>query len=265
MILVKLLGGAKKAVGRDQLEIDAKAMSVIDILDVLRSRAEAPQLLKRENLIIAINGADSKAFGESPIVNDGDVLTIVTVVHGGAPQETAPTQIIEKINGKFVLVAEIKKVTGKDPAEFLRKLRAQTDADVQIVNSDSVYSLGHILGVVTIAVEAQEQGCAIASSLEVEILVRLAATNQISIAIQRCGVQYGNPACIIALNESKDVISKFCEKVSEQFELDSSLYKQNKSKARRILRSMGLTKAISAIQHKNIEPFLIERAAITIK
>jgi len=262
MIGVKLLGGAKKALGVNSFDIEADTLTVPKLLDLLRSKATDPRLLRRENLIIAINGADSAALGDSVIVKSGDEVTVVTVVHGGA-QENASQYIIRKIDGAFVLVVCVSELPSTNTTELLHKLRSETSAMVQAVNSDSVYSIGHIFGVVTIALEAERQATSIATKLETEILVRLAATNQISQAIERAGLRPGCGACIIALSERKEVIREFVERISTQFKLDQCPI-PSASKGRKILKSMGL-KPGRAIAGKDIESFLIERAAITLK
>lgn len=83
MITLKLLGGAKKAVGRPSVDLERKSASVPEILDFLNGVAVEPRLLQRTNLIVAINGVDSLSLGDSAQAVDGDVVTIVPVVHGG--------------------------------------------------------------------------------------------------------------------------------------------------------------------------------------
>lgn len=84
MITIRLLGGAKKAVGRPSVELDRQQSAVSDVLSYLQSVSVESRLLAPENLIVAINGVDSAALqGPSTLVRDGDSVTVVTVVHGG--------------------------------------------------------------------------------------------------------------------------------------------------------------------------------------
>lgn len=84
MIKIRLLGGAKKAVGSPFLELDRAQASVSDVLAYLQNMAKEPRLLEPGNLIIAVNGVDSQAIsGRQTKVKDGDTVTVVTVVHGG--------------------------------------------------------------------------------------------------------------------------------------------------------------------------------------
>lgn len=84
MIKIRLLGGAKKAVGSPSLEFDRSVATVSDILSFLQDASKEPKLLQPGNLIIAVNGVDSQAIaGRDTPVKDGDTVTVVTVVHGG--------------------------------------------------------------------------------------------------------------------------------------------------------------------------------------
>lgn len=84
MIAIRLLGGAKKAVGRPLVELDRDAATVSEILAFLQGISSEPRLLQPGNLIVAVNGVDSAAVaGSETIAKGGDEVTVVTVVHGG--------------------------------------------------------------------------------------------------------------------------------------------------------------------------------------
>ena len=84
MITIKLLGGAKKAVGKSYLILDKPFASITEILKFLEQNAIEPKILDPHNILIAINGADSAMLGgNDTIIKTGDTVTIVTVVHGG--------------------------------------------------------------------------------------------------------------------------------------------------------------------------------------
>ena len=84
MIAIRLLGGAKKAVGRSQVELDRDSATVSEILNFLQSISSESRLLQPGNLIVAVNDVDSAAVaGANTVAKDGDEVTVVTVVHGG--------------------------------------------------------------------------------------------------------------------------------------------------------------------------------------
>jgi molybdopterin synthase sulfur carrier subunit len=84
LILIKLLGGAKKAIGSPSIVFDKPIASVSEIFSFLLKNAVEPNLLKPSNILIAINGVESSTLsGNNTIVKTGDTITVVTVVHGG--------------------------------------------------------------------------------------------------------------------------------------------------------------------------------------
>lgn len=84
MITIKLLGGAKKAVGKSCIIFDKPFASISEILTFLKENSVEPKILDPNNILITINGADSSLLsGNDTLVKTGDMVTIVTVVHGG--------------------------------------------------------------------------------------------------------------------------------------------------------------------------------------
>ena len=81
----------------------------------MQNAASDVHLLNPSNLIIAVNGTDSAALkGPSTEVKNGDVVTVVTVVHGGS----------YVLNGQIhVSITAAKKFDIADINEFLNKLR----------------------------------------------------------------------------------------------------------------------------------------------
>jgi molybdopterin converting factor small subunit len=84
MVVVRLLGGARKAIGRDYVTFEAEQTSVSELVSFLQNVSAEPRLIQRDNLLIAINGIESSALqGTDTIIKNNDSVTIVTVVHGG--------------------------------------------------------------------------------------------------------------------------------------------------------------------------------------
>ena len=84
MISVKLLGGARRAVGKDSLEIEKHDIKLHDIVEILRSMSSNSNIFDSSNLLIVVNGVESSMLGGLDAkVKDGDIISIVPVVHGG--------------------------------------------------------------------------------------------------------------------------------------------------------------------------------------
>mgnify|MGYP003575595345 FL=1 len=84
MITLKLLGGVKFAIGKNSLVIDKSHSTVKEIIEELKNEAIEPKLLNEKNLMVSVNGIDSSVTGgKETVIKTGDVITIVTIIHGG--------------------------------------------------------------------------------------------------------------------------------------------------------------------------------------
>ncbi len=84
MITINLLGGAKKIVGSSTIVFDKSIASISEILVFLQQHAIDSKILDEKNILIAVNGIESSALsGNNTVAKTGDVITIVSVVHGG--------------------------------------------------------------------------------------------------------------------------------------------------------------------------------------
>ena len=84
MITLKLLGGVKFAMGKNSMVIDKSQATVKEIIDELKNESRHTKILNEQNLIITVNGVDSSITGgKETVIKSGDILTIVTIIHGG--------------------------------------------------------------------------------------------------------------------------------------------------------------------------------------
>ncbi len=84
LITINLLGGAKKIVGAPSIVFYRSIASISEILAFLQENAVEPKILDSNNILIAVNGIESSALsGNDTVAKTGDVITIVSVVHGG--------------------------------------------------------------------------------------------------------------------------------------------------------------------------------------
>ena len=84
LITINILGGAKKIVGTSSLLFNRSNASISEILAFLQENAAESKILNVNNILIAINRIESSALsGNDTIAKTGDVITIVSAVHGG--------------------------------------------------------------------------------------------------------------------------------------------------------------------------------------
>ena len=84
MIEINLLGGIKKLVGHSKLKINEESSSVMGIISYLENNYYSNNTINKNDIIIAINGIESSLLGgHNAKISSGDVVTILSVVHGG--------------------------------------------------------------------------------------------------------------------------------------------------------------------------------------
>jgi molybdopterin synthase sulfur carrier subunit len=84
LITLKLLGGVKFAMGKTSMVINKSQATVKEIIEELKNESRHTKILNEQNLIITVNGVDSSITGgKETVIKSGDILTIVTIIHGG--------------------------------------------------------------------------------------------------------------------------------------------------------------------------------------
>lgn len=79
-----LLGGIRKLIGTHQITINSNELSVDKLLSYLDKNYRLQNKIKKNELMVAVNGVESSLLGGGKAkVTSGDVVTILTVVHGG--------------------------------------------------------------------------------------------------------------------------------------------------------------------------------------
>lgn len=84
MITVDLRGGIRKSIGFPQLSLEEDGISIDDMIDYIENKYGLSGEIKKNDIMVAINGVDSSILGGGQAkITSGDVVTILTVVHGG--------------------------------------------------------------------------------------------------------------------------------------------------------------------------------------
>ncbi len=85
MILIRLLGNCKKATGYSFLEYEKYPASINEILSFLNKSASGQNdVFRHGNILVVVNGIDSSLLDlNGSLVQDGDIVTVVPIVHGG--------------------------------------------------------------------------------------------------------------------------------------------------------------------------------------
>lgn len=214
MITVKLLGGAKRSFSSDKISIEKNSMTVSDLLVFLKdSVSQNMPAFDAKNILVAVNGVDSSALqGTETSLKDGDVVSIIPVVHGGGKMS-----INFRISNYNVGLARLKK-TSTDPIKLLEDLRMRfPGVIIQGIRSQYVLNASHAKRVIEISLAASKSNTLLSNKLETDILMRFACTRQISEAINKIGLRENNASVLIMIGK-KPLIKKLLAEISHMTE-----------------------------------------------
>ena len=185
MIIIKLVGGAKKSFNSDQLQIEKFDISVNELLQLLLKIKPVNTNFDVENILIAINGSDSSAMnGKDTIVHDGDVVSIIPVIHGGSSKK-----LLFEIEKKHIQVIEISGQKTID-VKFIDTLRIKyPKIKFQAVSSKFILNFSHLKKILSLSINADKNNILLSNKIETDILMRFAVTLQISDAISSVGIK----------------------------------------------------------------------------
>jgi tRNA threonylcarbamoyladenosine modification (KEOPS) complex Cgi121 subunit len=103
---------------------------------------------------------------------------------------------------------------------------------------------------------------------EIDLLLRLSLTNQISLAINRTGLKRDNPAVIIAYSTDKKKVINVRNKIVKMVpHTDNSVLKIIKESRDHILELININKQthIMAGDYRFLTAYLIEQSALVMK
>ena len=202
MITIKLLGGAKKSFSTDKLEINNDPISIYKLIEILQELIpkNMPQL-DIKNMLVAVNGVDSSTMENlETVVKDGDVISIIPIIHGGNMKRMQ----LDVFKTRIELIGI--KNNSNDPIAFLEDLRQKhADLIIQSIHSTYVLNLEHAKKIITISIAAQKTNSMLSNKLETDILMRFACTRQISEAIHKVGMKRQENFILIAIGKKQSL------------------------------------------------------------
>lgn len=257
MILIKLVGGAKKSFFTDKLKIDKSDMSIKELLDLLLELkpADAPNL-DVENMLIAVNGVDSSALeGRMTKIKNDDIVSIIPIIHGGSPK-----RLVFNISNKLIQAIEIQGQNQID-VTYLDALRKKFPGiKLQAISSNFILNNYHLKKIISLSVFSDRNDVLLSNKFEMDILMRFAVSSQISSAINTVGLKPKQNFVLIALGNKKilDILYKELSFMSvEIFSKDNTSFLKKHFKIS--------DKQLNTVLSKNpLEDILIEKAAILL-
>jgi len=255
MIVVKFLVGAKKSFNSEQLKIDESDVPIRDLLELLlKLKPRDTSDLDFENILIAVNGSDSSAMeGKSTIVRNGDVVSIIPVIHGGSSKK-----LCFEIEKKQICIFEIsgKKNAGATFIDNLRKTYPKIK--FQAVSANFILGASHLKKILSLSINAEKNNALLSNKIETDILMRFALTLQISNAINSAGIKPSVNFILITIGNKI-----FPDSLNHEISLISSdLLSKNNSVF--IKKHFDISKKhIDSVYSKTpLEDILVEKASI---
>lgn len=257
MFTVKFIGGAKKSFPTEQLDIAKSDISVQELLNLLLELkpSDSPDL-DIDNVLIAVNGADSSAMGgRSAIIKNNDLVSIIPLIHGGASKRLTFTYARKQIQ-----VTEIKGQPSTD-VHLIDHLRSKYPKILfQAVSSNLILNKYHLQKILSLSFESQKNNILLSNKLETDILMRFALTTQISSAIKNAGIKPKTNFVMIAIGNKRtlDLLYK------DLLPLCTTLFSKNHESY--LKKHFKITKKhLDSVYSKNpLEDILVEKAAVLL-
>lgn len=255
MFTVKFVGGAKKSFPIESLKINQSNISIQELITLLLELkpVDTPKL-DTDNVLIAINGADSSAMdGKSTKIKDNDLVSIIPVIHGGSQKK-----IIFQFSKKTIQSIEIKGEKSIN-VKFIDDLRKKyPKLLLQAVSSNFVFDTYHLKKIISLSIESKNNNVLLSNKLETDILMRFAITTQISEAIKNVGLKPKTNFILIAIGNKKTLNSLYLELMPISINMFSKNNETYLKKYFKITR-----KHTDSINSKNpLSDALIEKAAV---
>ena len=259
MITVKLLGGAKKSLSADKLEIEKDGSTVAELIEFLQqSIPKNMPSLDVKNMLVAINGVDSSALqGFATKLKNGDVVSIIPVIHGGSTGRISLCVFKRRVE-----LMNIKNNLSY-PTNFLEGLRQKyPDLIIQGINSRYVLNMDHAKKIIAISLAAKKADTMLSNKLETDILMRFACTRQISDAIRKAGLQQKQDFVLVAIGKKSSLDKLFAElnrflKLHLLSNTNSAFLKKEFSISKKQIHAV--------ISSSPLEDLLAERAAVLFR
>jgi len=255
---VKLLGGAKKSFSIDKIVLEKNASTINELINHLMQIKPKDTLeFDTKNLLIAVNGVDSSALqGYDTKLSDNDEISIIPIIHGGSSRRIQFS--VAQSNVEIFDILFDKKFQ----RDFLDELRNKhKHLMIQAINPQFLLSVQHAKKILEISLHAKKTNTMLSKKIETDILLRFAATTQISEAIKTTGRKMNVDFLIIAMGKKSSLSMVYSE--LKPFLNPKPLSRNNQPFLK---RQFNVSKnQLSVVQsNDSFEDIIVEKAAVLI-
>ncbi|HKR57952.1 MAG TPA: KEOPS complex subunit Cgi121, partial [Candidatus Nitrosopolaris sp.] len=163
-----------------------------------------------------------------------------------------PQYRTHKLGDNFVMVIGVSKFDVAKEWELVKELHAASNGavSIQAVRADAVFGIDHILEVLKISLEAEKRNIKLVSRTEMDLLLRVSCTNQLSKALIDAGLTNRTPGCFILFSRDRTMLMKVAEHICGlDVKVDNSALKPTKRKQELICKYLGVR------LNKNLSPY----------
>ena len=258
MIIVKLIGSAKKSFLTDQISLEKSSLTIDELVNhLLKIKPDNTLDLDTKNLLIAVNGTDSSTLdGFKTKLKDNDIVSIIPIIHGGSSRRiqfsimNSNVELFDITNDKKFYIKFLDELRLKHPSLIL-----------QSINSRFILGINHVKKILAVSLYAKKNHSLLSKKIETDILLRFAITTQISSAIDVVGQKPNKDFLIIAIGK-KSTLNRIQSDLKPYLNA-KPLSKNNQPYLKRHFRISN--KQLSAVYSKNpLEDLLVEKATILL-
>lgn len=172
---------------------------------------------------------------------------------------------IYKLGDTFISIIGIQAIKSKEIGKVIDDLRKMSNkASLQAVDANIVYGIEYLIEVLKITLEAERRKIMIANRPEIDLLLRLSYTNQISLALKYGGLKNNTCGCFVIFSKDKSQLLNLRNNILRLCEVNNSLLRPSKTKRETISYRIGLIPSV-AFNDSTFTRYLLERASLITK
>jgi hypothetical protein len=175
-----------------------------------------------------------------------------------------------KLNDTFVCLIGVQTIEVAEVSDFVRTLQKLSLAGViiQTINARAAYGISHLLGVLKITLECQKRNITVSAKPEIDLLLRLSLTTQISYALKYAGLNILYPAIIIVYSTDKKRVADVRKRIMKAIpNIYSNVLRTNIESRDHIFRLFRANERTHILLRDDgyIIQYLVERSALIMK
>jgi hypothetical protein len=171
-----------------------------------------------------------------------------------------------KLGHTFVSIVSIQLSNSIDVRQLIDSLRMVSNRVLlQAVDTNYIYGIEHILEVLKITLEYKRRKIIFTKRVEIDLLLRLLCTDQVTVALEKAMIRTGKPGCFVMFSNHQSSLLKLANQIQHlSICINNDVLSPNKTKRKIISDNIGLTNC-QIFSDEGFFKYLIEKAALIIK